>query len=206
MTTTALLIEHLISGVQATVWLILLSLTVFGYRWFNIDSLKGTEAYFIPLLLAIAYPLGVFVDNLADDLFKRTERKLTRKVLESEGLKGIRLTMMQVMGNADRDFAREYFAYVRSRVRLSRSTALNFLLITFIGISFTSLRLNIALDGWLWFVVTGEALLGTIVVLLALRSWFSSSQTFTKQMVRAHKVNQESDKVPQFAGIVVADD
>jgi len=206
MTTTALLIEHLISGVQATVWLILLSLTVFGYHWFNIDNLKRTEAYFIPLLLAIAYPLGVFVDNLADDLFKRTERKLTSKVIELEGLKGIRLTMMQVMGNADRDFAREYLAYVRSRVRLSRSTALNFLLITFIGISFTSLRLSIVLDEWIWFVVIGEALLGTIVVLLALRSWFSSSQTFTKQMVRVHKVKQESDKVSQFAGIVVADD
>lgn len=70
MTTTALLIEHLIGGMHALVWFALIVLTLFGFHWIDIDKLKGTEAFVLPLLLAIAYPFGVFIDNLADDIFK----------------------------------------------------------------------------------------------------------------------------------------
>jgi len=190
MTTTALIIEHLISGVQCLVWLILLVITLLGFDWIKLDQIKGTETFILPVLLAIAYPLGIFIDNLADDIFKRGERKITSNVLKVEGLGGKKLTMMQVMGEANSEFAREYLGYVRSRVRLSRSTVLNFILITGIAVVFTLIRLSVLLGQSIRFIVICEVLCGLIIILFGFHSWYRSSQTFSKQIVRAHKARR----------------
>lgn len=204
MTTTALLIEHLIGGVQALAWFALLVFTLFGFHWIDINKLKGTEAFVLPLLLAMAYPFGVFIDNLADDIFKSVEKRVTSSVLKAEGLSGKRFTVMQLMDSENREFAREYLGYVRTRVRLSRSTALNFLLITFSSVAFTIHRLQPMLGGSIWVIVTYEAVIGLVVILLAIRSWFRSSQTFSKQLIRAYKLKLDSDEVLEANKIIIA--
>jgi hypothetical protein len=204
MTTTALFIEHLISGVQALLWFALLVFTLLGYNWIDVDKLKGTEAFTLPIFLAIAYPLGVFVDSLADDIFKRAERQVTADVMKAEGLEGKRVTVMQLMGSGNREFAQAYLGYVRTRVRISRSTALNFTIITIMILIFTLIRLRPIVSQLVWLVMLSELILGLLVVLLALQSWYRASQTFSRQIVRAHKASRKAKDEPEVGEIVIA--
>ncbi|MGH9753958.1 MAG: hypothetical protein ACREA2_14360, partial [Blastocatellia bacterium] len=69
MSTTALFIELLITGIQAAIWLILLILCFLGFDWITPERLKGFEAPLAVAILSIVYPTGVFIDNLTARLF-----------------------------------------------------------------------------------------------------------------------------------------
>jgi hypothetical protein len=70
MQTTELFMEHLLNGLQASIWITLLIFSYFGYEWFNLFSLKISEAMALLLLVSIVYPLGVFIDEIADSISK----------------------------------------------------------------------------------------------------------------------------------------
>ena len=74
MNTTSVLVEHLLSGVQAMVWFTLLTLSIFGFDWINPEKFKGFETLSSFVLLAITYPLGIFIDNLSDILLLKRSR------------------------------------------------------------------------------------------------------------------------------------
>lgn len=93
MGTTSLLVEIVIIGFQVLVWISLTVLTICGYKWIDLSSLKDWSAAIAVGLIAVSYTLGLIFDNLVASLFApwqyRTVREATergRRFLSREGL------------------------------------------------------------------------------------------------------------------------
>ena len=69
MNTTNLFVELIVIGAGATLWTLLLILSLFGYAWVPFGGLLSLPAL-IPIL-SVIYVLGIVVDRLADALFEQ---------------------------------------------------------------------------------------------------------------------------------------
>jgi len=126
MGTTSLVVELIVIGTGAALWVVLIILIVFGYTWLPMDRLPellGAPAL-IPIL-SIVYILGVVTDRFSDWVFSLCDHSIRRSVFadpndyqlartrlytESEGLTGL-------------------LEYGRSRMRVCRGWVVNSLLI-----------------------------------------------------------------------------
>src|SRR3954453_23996190 len=68
MNTTNLIVELIVIGVGASIWVSLLILALFGYTWIPGKDLLATPALILAPGLAIVYLLGVVTDRLSDSL------------------------------------------------------------------------------------------------------------------------------------------
>jgi hypothetical protein len=184
MSTTVLFVEHLITGFQATVWTSLLVLSVFGYEWVDLNKYKDFIAIVTMLVISFIYPLGVFVDNTSDELLKSWNRKIREKCIEDKTLSARKLLTI-----TDDDAFAEYLGYVRTRI--SRSTFLNFLLITLTAIIFTATRLQVVCGSDFWKVIVFEIIVGSFIKIFALANWHKISHTFAKQIARGFEIVSE---------------
>jgi hypothetical protein len=121
MTTTAVFAEILVGGIGALIWVVLIALSI--ARPSTADaaaffSHKDWAAPALPLLLAVAYALGIIVDRVADSLFRKAVRKAHK---ESK-------TRLRVLARGDK--VTDFIEYIRSRLRIARVTTLNLILIT----------------------------------------------------------------------------
>ena len=184
MSTTAVIIEHLISGLQAILWVFLLVLAVFGYEWVPLEQVKSISPEVTVVAFAIVYPIGIFFDEVADRVFHPWTNKIRQSRLQREGLKAEDgdITAFYLLQRTDDEFLRSYFNYIRMRIRISRSAAFNFGLTTFLAVVFTSLRLSVG-----WKVIAMELFLGSSLTLLAVFAWYRFSDTFVKQIARVWK-------------------
>lgn len=189
MSTTALVIEHLITGLQAAIWLSLLVLTAFGWKWINLLVLKDFTTIFTFVGLATVYPIGIFVDELADFAFKPWMKRIRKRRFRLEGFDpdDLDLTTMNLLQKTDDEFLKSYFNYIRIRIRVSRSTALNFALITITALIFTTARFRYS-QGFVLIVFT-EIFVGILLTALSAWVWCEVSDTFAKQTLRAFKAN-----------------
>jgi 8-oxo-dGTP pyrophosphatase MutT (NUDIX family) len=132
VSTTAVVAEILIVGLQAEAWLALIVITIFGSNWIDVD----TAAQFVPillvLLLAIAYVLGVIVDRTADTGFKRfSETRLGRWTNHTFGKDSetwvlpAREQTMRTRVMLEGGGMATFIDYQRSRLRVARGTAVN---------------------------------------------------------------------------------
>jgi 8-oxo-dGTP pyrophosphatase MutT (NUDIX family) len=132
MATTAVVAEILIVGLQATAWVTLLLLTIFGTDWVDSGALSDFAALTTIGVLAGAYVLGIVVDRAADSFFswlrkKRLGKSLNGRFGESSnerrlpaGVSTMRLTAMREGGALA-----AFLEYQRSRLRVIRGTAMN---------------------------------------------------------------------------------
>lgn len=120
MTTTAIVAEILIVGLETVVWLGLLIGSLFGTGGLRGEEIKGWETLATIFVLAAAYALGVIVDRLADSLFKRVARRSHLAPKGYPPLSKMRLRMMQEDNGVTR-----FLEYQRSRIRVMRATTLN---------------------------------------------------------------------------------
>ena len=137
MSTTDLLIEHLITGIQTAIWIILLSLTFSGIDETLMEFLKANETLVLFLTMALIYPLGIFVDNLSDKLLDWKDKQIRDKEFKDKVPKD--LSVSKVLLYAQDDKLSDFYAYIRMRIRISRSTFVNFGIKT-PARQFTSLR------------------------------------------------------------------
>jgi hypothetical protein len=186
MSTTALFIELLITGVQAAIWLILFILCLLGFDWINPERLKGFEAPLAVALLSIFYPAGVFIDNLADRLFRPWELKIR----EAYNLKKTQTALTLLMQTKDQSLA-SHFAYIRSRIRISRSSAFNFALMTIAGVTFTASRLRGVQRFPFWRTLLLEILIGLLLTALAALAWRQINHSFFKWVIRGYDINSD---------------
>jgi hypothetical protein len=189
MSTTALVIEHLITGLQAAIWLSLLILTAFGWNWINLTVLKDFTTIFTFVGLAVVYPIGIFVDEFADFVFKPWMKRIRRKRFRLEGFDpdDLDLTTMNLLQKTDDEFLKTYFNYIRMRIRVSRSTALNLALITVTALIFTVVRFSRSQSfALIMFIVL---FVGILLTVLSAWVWCGVSDTFAKQTLRAFKAN-----------------
>lgn len=191
MSTTSLIIEHVITGIQAAIWILLILLTIFGYSWLDITVIRDFSTILTILGLAIIYPIGIFVDNLADQLFDKWMQRIRTRRFALEGFHTEQpsLTAMYLLQRTDDDFLKAYFNYIRVRIRVSRSTTVNFALITISSTLFTLIRCNNLPN--LILICTTEILVGTSLTVLALWAWRKVTDTFAKQIARSFQTNPE---------------
>lgn len=177
MNTTSVLIEFLISGLQFCLAVVLILFSfVFDFRALPADELKGAELPLAAVLLPIAYPVGVFVDNLAD----RFGRKYSLRWRTAE-LSDPAQSVMAIQMITRDPFLKDYFEYCRIRIRISRSSVLNFAVLTTGVVAFTAS--NFYTVPRVWLVILAELLIGSCFTILALYSW----SKITKRQIRALK-------------------
>ena len=73
MTTTTLFVEVLIVGIQASAWILMIVLTIFGHQWTNsaTNFLKDWSALITIILIATFYSVGIVADRIVDALTKK---------------------------------------------------------------------------------------------------------------------------------------
>ena len=164
LSTTQLLVEHIISGLLAMIW-IGIGLIIL------LDT--GAEDLIAPLLDnwsvttlfigAIAYPTGLVVDEIADRLLGMWNRKIKRKANIAEDK-----STLQYLSEIKNENTLRYFTYNRFKIRIVRSAFLNFLLIA----------LMIAISGY--YLVAVVFVVGSG---LSLWLWGSVSRKMYRMMV-----------------------
>ncbi|HEY1348808.1 MAG TPA: hypothetical protein VGF67_04195 [Ktedonobacteraceae bacterium] len=65
MATTSLIVETLIAGLQALLWLALGLLLFLGIRWIDFSALKDWVSLILFFVIAVAYTLGIIVERTA---------------------------------------------------------------------------------------------------------------------------------------------
>jgi len=177
MNTTDIFIEHLISGVQVAIWVFLLFLSVFGFDWIDIEQVKDLQLIIAVVLLPFVYPLGIIVDNVIDELLQPIHKRIRNKYMTDKSQSTAKLLTMlpndHIAGQLD---------YIRRRIRISRSTFVNMIVITISLLLFTLTRLNDALGDDLYKAVVFEVVLGSIFVYLAWNSWTDFTNTQYKRV------------------------
>jgi hypothetical protein len=128
--TTAIIAEILIVGLEATAWLTLLVLTVFGSNWVEAGALSDFGALTTIGVLAAAYVLGILVERAADSVFgylrstgagNWLNRRFGKSTPEPPKFATMRLVVLRQGGALA-----AFIEYQRSRLRVVRGTALNF--------------------------------------------------------------------------------
>ncbi len=193
MSTTALVIEHLIVGLQAAIWLSLLVLTVFGWGWINLTVIKDFIPIITFLVIAVVYPIGIFVDELADFVFKPWMRRIRRERfrLECVPTDHSNLTAMDLLLKTNDEFVLTYFNYIRVRIRVSRSTAINLALITVTALIFIGFRFSHSQSFAPLILIV--LFVGVLLTMLSVWVWREVSDTFARQIVRVlNKLSQEN--------------
>ena len=134
MNTTLLFAELLIVGLQASVWLFLLALVVFGTNWLQALSAFGLadwQTVIVVIGLSIVYVLGIIIDRLADLIFAGWDKKLRERIFPNAPLS---IGVMRFQLGKDNEYLNRQFEYTRSRMRISRASILNFILMTIFGV------------------------------------------------------------------------
>ena len=108
-------------GVEALIWVVLVALTIAqpskaDYQ--AIAKLHNWATPIAPVLLAVAYALGIVVDRVADSLFK----KIFGKSSDPADLR------LKVLARGDK--VTDFLEYIRSKIRVARVTTLNLVAIT----------------------------------------------------------------------------
>ena len=181
MSTTALIIEYLVIGIQAILWLASIILLFFGSDWFNIEKIKGFETIGSFLILPILYAIGMFIDTVSDRILEAWTLSIKKKCLQDKSHSVIHLLL-----KSKDEWLSSYIDYNRGKLRVLRSSALNFLLISTSLPIATGLRLQGLLGNHTRFVVGFEVLLGAALTGLAIWSWKKITYTFYEHMKTAY--------------------
>jgi hypothetical protein len=124
MNTTNLFVELIVIGIGATVWSILLVMSLFGYTWLPWEKIISSSALLVPLL-SFTYILGIVMDKLADNLYSNWDKHIRR----SSGFpdnKKYHIARTYIYTYAT-DKIVNLFEYGKSRVRISRAWSINFI-------------------------------------------------------------------------------
>lgn len=188
MNTTSIVIEHLVIGFQALTWMALSLLALFGYHWIDREWFVS-ETVAIILSLLIVYPLGIFVDEIADRCFMPLTKRLRQdqKIAEKD-------TVFRLLILLNNDSTTQYFQYLRSRIRVARSSTINFLFITIASVWFTLSQLGSQLGEITSSVVRFEIMTGIVLTLLAFFSAWFMNATFAKRLKWGYDAQMESNR------------
>ena len=136
MNTTSLFVELLVIGVGAAIWVLLLTLSIFGYEWFPPDkTLSILDA--IPIL-AVVYVLGIVSDRMIDLLFSHLWGSKAR-LQQFPDAKAYHEARRKVLTSSDA--MSKMIEYSRSRIRICRGWSVHSILIACAIIIFAWTRL-----------------------------------------------------------------
>jgi len=173
MTTTNVFAELLIIGVETLAWIALLIFCLFGYGWIDF-SIFNNLAIAIPLA-ALTYVLGIIMDRVSDTLLAGPDHAIRREVLgesAAQSFAPLRIYILAQSPHLSTDLD-----YLRSRLRIMRSSIINFSLLAIFGAAFILTRLHMVPS-----IHYGAAatvfLVGAILASLSYYAWRASSITY----------------------------
>lgn len=182
MRTTALVVEHLAIGIQATIWILLFLFSFWSYDWLFSLATYYQILSLIPAL-ALAYPLGIFIDELSDSLFECWDDKI--RMRHSAGSERNTFRLLILLKDPSTS---QYFQYLRGRIRMSRSTAVNAFFTTIGTIIFTNQHLADILGASLTSAIMWEIGVGAMIISLSIFTWWRASKTFRKRVREGYDV------------------
>ena len=170
MNTTALVAEILVVGIQALVWVGLLTGALLGAMCVPELSWQELADWVAPIsvaLLGFAYTLGIMVDRLAD-----TATLWLWKLFfpEIEGFAALRARVRKAGGAPA-----EFLDYQRSRMRIARATCFNLVVTIVVA----------ALVGPEWVRRLAFFAGGPLLVLAAIPSWILITRAYERNLVAA---------------------
>jgi len=171
MNTTLLFAELLIIGLQSAVWIFILLINVFSIGWvqtLQTSNLTNWQTAILIVLLSIFYVIGVIIDRAADALFSKWEKKLSRISFPNPPLPIVVLRFELARGN---EHLNHQFEYNRSRMRISRASALNFGLATLLGIVYILTHVQTAAPNTKWILLGTTLIIGVALTLGAAFTW-----------------------------------
>jgi len=172
MTTTAIIVEVLISGILTCLWMALGTITAFG-PGFLLSAAKDYPEAFAALAIAVAYTVGVTFDRLWDVLTKGADERIRRSYFPTdEQLTAVR---MELFGRATA--LQGFMEYIRSRMRIARAAMCNLPLIGLAGLG-AALRFSCWLP-WQYLVGAGLAVLVSVA---AAHSFRQLEHSYYKQL------------------------
>lgn len=124
MGTTELFVELIVIGIGAFIWIVLGTLSIFGYTWVPREELFSVSSL-IPFL-SLIYIVGIVTDRIADVLFEAIwVPKMQKKYyLSSAAARDDRRLIY-----SSNEFLANLIEYGRSRLRICRGWAFNAVLI-----------------------------------------------------------------------------
>jgi hypothetical protein len=137
MNVTALVAEILIVGIQGTIWIGLLVASFLNYEKMNWLNLNGWQPFVITLYLATAYYLGILIDRLSDSALHKFDIVLRRKYFSTSNQNCPSVSKARLAVMFENENVAKFLDYVRSRMRIARSTCVNTGLITISAIVLT---------------------------------------------------------------------
>ncbi|HEV2720800.1 MAG TPA: hypothetical protein VG323_12330 [Thermoanaerobaculia bacterium] len=177
MTTTAIVAEILVGGLQTLFWLAALFFAIHGLPSDSGKLLHETKDFVTPLtfaLVAFSYVLGVLVDRIADSLFHPIDKWVRRRELPK--CFSVPRTRLLVMHKGEQ--MTKFLDYVRSRMRLARSTAFNCIAGTIAAVLLVE-RQHIDVS------VCAVAVTGFVAVAAAAFAWIRISRTYYRRLAQA---------------------
>lgn len=172
MSTTLIFAELVIIGLEVALWLCILALNVFGYKWLqNIKVVQVTDwqALVMMGLLSLIYVLGILFDRVADSLFLRWDIRLRDKLLSGYA---VPIGVMRFEVCKHNKHLNQQFEYTRSRMRIARASSLNFGLITLLIVIFIFTRLEGVSSAERWGYTAFTFLVGGLLTVVAIYAWY----------------------------------
>jgi hypothetical protein len=170
MSTTAIVVELLVVGLETLAWAILLIGSLFGLDWLKPLAIAFEQAGVLltMLIVGFAYIVGIVVEQVSDALIQPWEKRIensTRKKFRS----GIWNKKFYIYGHFEQ--ATQQLDYMRSRRRLLRSSILNIALIAIFALMFVWRQVPptaTSRSGLTWFIGTTGATM-TILTMFVYR-------------------------------------
>lgn len=135
LSTTELFVEHIISGILSLVWILLVVFSMVGLEPGWIPVIKDLWGLFAVVSTAVAYPIGIFIDTLADKFLSRR----SDAIKQASGLPA-GFSIIHLVHRLKDDNIRSYFTYNRFKTRVARSSFINFAMIGISGAVFIAIR------------------------------------------------------------------
>ena len=174
MSTTAIFVELLIAGMQASVWVTLFVISITGYDWvsYTLSELKGWVVLVTAILFAVWYTLGIVVDQLANVFVTIiiNPKKLLLKfrwVNQRHHQKNHIVRQRAAIAFQAGSHV-SFLEFIRSRLRIMRSTAFNTLLIMVSTLFFILTKCDILGCASKWGLVVATVIIGTLLEIILL--------------------------------------
>lgn len=174
MSTTLLFVELLIIGIQASVWLFLLSIIMFGSNWLStIINASMWETMTAVILLSFSYAIGIIIDRIADLTFGKWDKAMTNNAIPNPS---VPTAVIRYKLGKDNENLNRQFEYIRSRIKISRASSINFALGTIFGIWVVLQQITIPKERMAYIIAISIA--GFLFTIGAVYSWHELTRTY----------------------------
>ena len=175
MTTTALFVELLVSGVQSMLWIgVLMLIGCDPHRLIAVVTQHSVGSSVI--LLALAYSLGIVFDRVWDAMLNPIDKHIRAKTFpDAEQVHRVRALLFSS------DPVRAQFVdYIRGRIRITRSTVCNAMMIVLSAGIVACVHWD---SSWVCWLVCG-AVFSAVIAGVALYAHYKVIGTYYKTLKR----------------------